>query len=182
VNPLLGGLGVVLVFFLARGLYGPRTAIYAVVLSATSAWVLFMSASYMNHVGAMTLALLSWALIWGPRRSRPVHLVAAGTALAAAAATRPLDAVAAAVPIACWFLITPSQRRPLALIRSAALLAIGTLPVVLGWGYFNWRVLGNPLTVGYSALYGPSVNMGVHSRDRPQQHGGRHPAASHLPL
>jgi hypothetical protein len=162
VNPTLGGLGVILIFFLARGLYGPRTAIYAAVLFSTAAWLLFMSASYMNHVGAMTLAVASWALIWGPRRRRQVHLVAAGTALAAVATIRPLDAVAAAVPIACWFVFAPSAPRSRAVIRSAALLAMGATPIALVWGYFNWRVFGNALTTGYAALYGPAVGIGFH--------------------
>src|SRR5258705_3463284 len=96
VDPILGGVGVALVSLVARGLYGPKTARIAAVLWALSSWVMFMSASYMNHVTATTLALACWALVWAPRpMPRPPPLAAAGCCLAAVAATRPLDAVAA---------------------------------------------------------------------------------------
>ncbi|MBI4500106.1 MAG: glycosyltransferase family 39 protein [Gemmatimonadetes bacterium] len=194
VNPLLGAIGVILVYRLARGLYGPRTALPAAFLWAACSWVLFMSASYMNHVGAATFALAAWALLWGPRRLRPIHLAAAGAALAATAATRPLDAVAAAVPIGIWILLRlriadfgvrseqpaletsvsrpgTSIRNPQSAIRnhtwgvvlkSVAWMALGTVPIILAWGYLNWRLFGNPLKLGYSALYGPALNLGFH--------------------
>ena len=69
VNPLLGGIGTILVFFTARGLYGRRLARAAAFLWAVSAWVVFMSASYMNHVGAVTLALAGWALRFALKRA-----------------------------------------------------------------------------------------------------------------
>jgi hypothetical protein len=39
-------------------------------------------------------------------------------------------------------------------------MALGTLPVLVGWGYFNWRLFGGPLTLGYTALYGSELNLG----------------------
>jgi hypothetical protein len=154
VPAVLGGVSVALVYLVAKGLYGPKTARTAAFLWAASSWVMFMSASYMNHVTAVTFALACWALLWGPRPSpRPAHLAAAGLGLAAVAATRPLDAVAAGLPVLAWIL---ARRR----WSAFPWMALGTLPVFAGWGYFNWRLYGNPFTLGYSALYGSSIGLG----------------------
>ena len=156
VDPLLGGLCVVLIYTVTKGLYGPKAARLAAFLWAASSWVLFMSASYMNHVTATTLALLTWAFVWGrhhgPTRS---DLVMAGVCLAAVAATRPLDAVAAGVPVLVWFSLQWNQRR-----HSIPWMALGVVPVAAVWGWFNARLFGNALTMGYSAVYGAELNLG----------------------
>ena len=156
VNPFVGGLSVVLVFVLARGLFGVRTGLTAAFLWAASSWVLFMSATYMNHVAATAFALAAWALVWGPRRPGRWHWVAAGIFLALCAATRPLDAVAAAVPIGAWSLF---RRR----IHAVALMALGAVPVAIAWGYINFRLYGGPFTLGYTAVYGPEHGLGFHT-------------------
>src|SRR6185436_6580931 len=109
-----------------------------------------MSASYMNHVGAATLGLVVWALVFHRGEFTRARSLGAGFALAAAAATRPLDAVAIGIPVAWWML-----RRPRRLV-GIPWMALGMIPVLAGWAYMNWRVLGNPLTLGYSAVYGPT--------------------------
>jgi len=154
VPPVLGGAGVALVYLMAKGLYGPKTARIAAVLWALSSWVLFMSATYMNHGTAVTFALACWALTWAPRPSpRPLHLVAAGLCLGAVAATRPLDAVAAGLPLLAWIV----TRRRWTVIPW---MALGTLVVFVGWGYYNWRVYGHAAMLGYTAAYGTEVGMG----------------------
>ena len=155
VNPLLGGLGVLLVYRIGLGMYGPKTARIAALLWAASAWVLFMSATYMNHVGATTFALAAWALVLGTRRVTPWHAAGAGLFLAAVAATRPLDAVIAAVPLGVWLL--RRKRLPLGLW-----MAVGAVPVALLWGFVNWRTFGNPFALGYTELYGPEHGLGFH--------------------
>lgn len=155
VNPLLGGAGAVGVYFAARGLYGRGTARAAAVLWAVSPWVLFMSASYLNHVGAVTFGLAAWALVWGPRERRPWHYVLAGLAIGVATVTRPLDGVAAAAPILVWMTL---ERR----WRGAPWVVLGGLPIAVLWGYVNWRLHGHPLTLGYSVLYDAEHGMGFH--------------------
>ncbi|MGH7605887.1 MAG: glycosyltransferase family 39 protein, partial [Gemmatimonadales bacterium] len=155
VNPLLGGIGVPLVYLAARGLYGAPTARVAAVLWAVSAWVMFMSGTYMNHVTATTLALAGWALVWAPRKRRPIHLIAAGFCFAAVTATRPLDGVAAALPVLVWLAL---GRR----WRLAPWIAFGGVLPAVAWGYINWRLYGNPLTMGYTAVYGAEIGLGFH--------------------
>jgi hypothetical protein len=156
VNPVLGGIGALLVFALARGLYGSRVGLAAAFLWAASSWVLFMSATYMNHVGATTLALGAWALLWAPKRAGRLQLAAAGLLLAATAATRPLDGVAATLPVAVWLI---ARRR----VAPVGWLVVGTVPVALVWGYLNWRLVGSPITLGYTAHYGSEVGLGFHT-------------------
>jgi hypothetical protein len=155
INPLLAALGVWLVHRIAAGLYGPRTALAAAALWTLSAWVLFMSASYMNHVAATTFALVAWAALLGPGRPTLRHGLVAGAALAACAATRPLDAVAAALPLLVWGL----RRERLRLVPW---LVLGGLPVIAAWAWLNWRQWGSPLLLGYTVLYGPEHGLGFH--------------------
>jgi 4-amino-4-deoxy-L-arabinose transferase-like glycosyltransferase len=142
VNPVLGGIGVVLVYLVTRGLYEEKTARVAAVLWAVSAWVMFMSGTYMNHVGAVTFALAAWALLWVPRRLGAMHCVFAGLAIGAAVVTRPLDGVAAGLPILLWVIVTRRW-------RAIPWVTLGGIPVAIAWGYVNWRLYGHPLTLGY---------------------------------
>ena len=156
VNPLLGAASVALIYLVARGMYGPKTALTAAVLWAVSPWVVSMSSTYMNHAGATTLALAAWALLWAPERPRAWHALVAGFAMAGLASIRPLDAVAAALPILVWMV---HRRR----WSAVPLLILGGAPVMIAWAWFNWRLFGSPFTLGYSLLWGPSHGLGFHS-------------------
>ncbi len=153
VNPLLGGASTLLIYWTVRGLYGRRTALVAACCWVASAWVMFLSGTYANHVGAVALSLAAWALVLGRRRPGPWHLALSGAALAAVAATRPLDAVAAALPVLTWVL---ARRR----WRAVPWMIVGGVPVMLAWGYVNWRLYGSPLTLGYTAAYDPRFGLG----------------------
>ncbi|MFQ5703391.1 MAG: hypothetical protein ACE5HT_05140 [Gemmatimonadales bacterium] len=155
INPVLGGISVFLVFLLGRGLYGTRTGLVGAFLFASSSWTIFMSATYMNHVGSVAFALVAWVLVFASRTLRPKQVVMAGFFLACVAATRPLDAVAATVPIVVWF---ATSRR----IHVALWLGLGALPVAFALGYVNWRVFGSALTIGYTALQGSETGLGFH--------------------
>jgi hypothetical protein len=82
--------------------------------------------------------------------------VAAGGLLAAAVATRPLDGVAAAIPLLVWL----GARRRLGAIPW---MAVGAIPLACGWAYLNWRVYGHPFTLGYTVLYGAEHGLGFHT-------------------
>jgi hypothetical protein len=156
VNPVLGGVSTALIYIAARGLYGPKTGLVAAFLWATSAWVLFMSATYMNHVGAVTCALGAWALVWGPKRVNRWHAFGAGLLLALVAMTRPLDAVAATLPVAVW--VVAGRRATI-----VGWMALGVVPVALLWGGLNWSLFGSPITLGYTVLQGEGLGLGFHT-------------------
>ncbi|MSR06059.1 MAG: hypothetical protein EXR93_03175 [Gemmatimonadetes bacterium] len=156
VNPVLAGLGVFCLYYAARGLYGPKTALTAAFLWVAAPWVMFMSGTYLNHVGATTLALATCAILWGPRQHRWWHAALAGLAIAGVAAHRPLDAVAVAIPVVIWIV---RRRQWLAL----PLMAVGGAPILIAWGWFNWRIFGSALTLGYDILYGQEHGLGFHA-------------------
>jgi hypothetical protein len=156
VNPVLGGFDTILVYLVARRLYGRRTALVAAFLWAGSAWVMVMSGTYQSHVGAVTFVLLAWTALWHPRAPRTAHFLLAGLALAAAAATRPLDAVAGAVPVLAW---AAGERHVPRLIWAV----LGGAPVMLAWAYLNWRIYGGPLMLGYTAIWGSAHDLGFHT-------------------
>ncbi len=155
VNPLLGGIGTILVYLMGRGLYGPKTGLVAAFLWAASAWVLFMSGTYVSHVGATVLALASWTAVFAPKHPGRWHFLAAGLALSMAGATRPLDGVAALAPLIGWMILRKHW-------RSLGWFVLGGTPIVLLVGYMNWRLFGNPFTLGFTVLYGDAVGLGFH--------------------
>lgn len=155
VNPLLGGLSGIAVYWAARGLYGRRVARAATVLWALSAWVLFMSASYMNHVGAMALGIAACALVMAPKRLSATSAVVAGIALGATAATRPMDAAGFGAVILTWLALAGR-------VRAVGWLALGVGAVALPWGWSNWALHGHPLRLGYTVLYEAEHGLGFH--------------------
>jgi hypothetical protein len=100
--------------------------------------------------------LLAWVALWAPRQPRRGHFLLAGLALAAAAATRPLDAVAGALPMLVWAL---DKGRLWHLGWSV----LAGAPVMVLWGWLNWRIYGSPFTLGYTAIWGPAHGLGFHT-------------------
>ena len=97
VNPLLGGLNVLLASALLGRLYDRRTARIAVVLLALSPWHLFLAMSFMSHTLSLTLALAAAVGILAASRSgRAAPALAAGLAVGVIGHTRPLEGVVVA--------------------------------------------------------------------------------------
>jgi hypothetical protein len=110
VNPLLGGIAILLAHALVRRLYDGDVADGTALLMAVSPWLLFLSASLMPHPLTLALAL---AGMLGVVRARSEGSVIwgsiAGLAIGALLHVRPLDAVILAVVGGVWWL---SVRRP----------------------------------------------------------------------
>lgn len=105
VNPLLGGLTVLLLHMLLRRLYGRSLANAAALLMAVSPWFLFMSASLMPHPVCVIWLLLALLSIEKERESgRGYWGALAGACLGALILTRPLEAVVLGPVIGLWAL------------------------------------------------------------------------------
>ncbi len=132
VNPLLGGLCVLLTYALVGELADRRLARLSALLLALSPWHLFLSMSLMSHVLSLALALgagLGAVRAWRSRRWLPALL--AGLALGVLGMSRPLEGVAAGVVIGIPMLAATVRRR------------IGVLPVLaLGAGTLLTGMLG----------------------------------------
>lgn len=155
VNPVLAALSVYLVYLLGRRLYGPKTGMISAFLWTISGWVIFMSGTYQSHVAALTFALVAWIAVIGIKRPGPQHALLCGLALGLLGAIRPLDAVAAGIPIFAW--LFPRRQW-----RSIPWMVVGTIPFVIVVAVFNAELYGNPLTLGYTALYGEAHGLGFH--------------------
>jgi hypothetical protein len=126
VNPLLGGMAILLAHALLRRLYGRGVADGAALLLAASPWLLWMSASLMPHPATLVFALLA---LLGAVQARE-HASAVGGALAglgcgALLHVRPLEGVIVAGVAGLWWLGSGKKLRvaPLAaaLIAGAAM-------------------------------------------------------------
>ncbi len=158
INPLLGSAEVVVLYFLGKEAYDERTGRIAALLGVASPFLLFMSAEYVNHVSA--LLFLSLFLLFFLRTIRPLRdggaassladPLLSGLSLAMALNIRPLSALAAFIPVACYgaYLLIRSRGKPL----PAFLLLL--VPVLLGlgaFGLYNYLTTGDPLLPGYKA-------------------------------
>lgn len=156
VNPLLGGAFVVSLFLLGRELYGDAVARTAVVLAVLSPFVLLMSSEFYSHASAvvwLTLALLAYVRFTrtGSRRAA----VAGGLVLGLAVLTRPLTALAFAIPVlfdaALHREVVAGWRRASAAVLGGTIVAAFAV-LLLG---YNVATTGDPLLFAYALAKGP---------------------------
>ncbi len=158
VNPLFAAGTLFVGFAAARRLIGQGGAKLAVVFYMISPFVLFMSASYMNHVTTgffLTLALYA-AIRVGENSGKMRWASILGLALAAAATIRPLESAAWAMVLGCWVLARRGWK-PAFVVGSCCF--IGLLPLLA----FNELTTGNPLRFGYTLLWGEGHGLGFHT-------------------
>jgi hypothetical protein len=160
INPLLGGLTVAGIYFLARELFDRATARVSSILAVLSPFLLLMSAEFMSHAGSL-FALTGYLLFYlrAIRTHRRRDAVAAGVFLGLAILIRPYSAFGVALPTAfhaAWRL----RRERDALARPLAWTALGGVAGVLLLLLYNWGTTGSPLRFGYTELYGPAHGLG----------------------
>lgn len=126
VNPLLGGIAILLAHALVVRLYGRRMADGVCLLLAASPWLLWMSASLMPHPATLVFALLA---VLGTVKARETASVAggawAGFGCGALLHVRPLEGVIVAAVAGLWWLAGWKKLRMAAL--AAALVAGGAM-------------------------------------------------------
>ncbi len=158
INPLFAAGTLILVYLTARRLATEGTAKLAAALYLISPFVLFMSASYMNHVTTgFFLALALYAAV----RSADVESghgwpVTMGLALAGAATIRPLESAAWAGVLGLWLLGRRGWRRAFA---AGVVCTAGMAPLLA----YNTLTTGHPLRFGYTLLWGEGHGLGFHT-------------------
>lgn len=163
VNPLLAGLGLWLMYLLGKRVFGPRAGLLAAVLLLVSPFFLLNSGSLLSHPLGLVLST-AFSLAWleaftEPRSQRPLlFAVLAGLALLALVQTRPLTAVAVALPFGLHGLYLLARgswetRRRVILVGLLALLG-GEL--LLAW---QRAMTGDPLLNPYT-LWWPYDKIG----------------------
>lgn len=165
VGPICGALAV-LAFgaLVARIEPDPAVGLSAVVLFCLAPFTAFMAGTHMNHTTTLMWLLVACAALAGvvrPGPPRPALALLSGLGLGAAAAIRPLDALAFAIPAGSWFVALALRDRTR--VRDLLAAAVGVaLPVaVLLWA--NQRTTGAPLRFGYSVMWGHTLALGFHA-------------------
>ncbi len=157
VPPVAAGFALA-VYRLARWTADEATARLALVLLSASPFVVAVAGSEMSHLGAAALGMGAAAAAAVATERRPLLFGAvAGAALGVMTAFRPLDAVAAAVPVGV-ILLAWAPRRVSALVSAALAGLLCSAPTLL----YNARTTGHWREFGYTALWGPQHSLGFH--------------------
>jgi hypothetical protein len=121
VNPVLGGICVLLTYLLVRELSDRGTARMSALLLAVSPWHLLMSMSFMSHVLSLTLALttaIGSVRAWRSGAWRPALI--AGLSLGILGMSRPLEGVAVGLLAGLPLLVAALRRGHVAALLSSA--------------------------------------------------------------
>lgn len=160
VNPLLGGIAILLAHALVRRLYDHHVADGTVLLLAASPWLLFLSASLMPHPATLVFSLLGLLGVERARNQGSVRWAAiAGLSIGALLHVKPLEAVIIAGVAGIWWL--GAGWKKLRLGALAATLVCGAAMAVLFLGY-NRSLTGQatyvPISKFADAHYYPGAN------------------------
>jgi 4-amino-4-deoxy-L-arabinose transferase-like glycosyltransferase len=173
VNPLLAGLGVWLTYRMGKKVFSETVGLIAAGLTLTSPFVLINSGTLLSHPFGLVLSA-SFALAWldvfrcKEHNNRIIPLLVAGMSMGVLALTRPLTAVAVALPFGfhgIYLLIRGDWQ------TRRQVLIIGLISALVASLFFLWQyaVTGNPMTspytlwwsydkVGFGSGYGVTEN------------------------
>ena len=172
VGPVCGAISVLLFAHVQRfadPLASPLFRAGSTLLFAVAPFGAFMFGSHMNHGTALMwllLAVVALAQVTrgsasGARGARECWAFTCGFGLGAAAAIRPLDAFAFALPAAVWLLTRAIQNR-----REVLPLLVSGLGVAIPFmamAAVNVASTGSPFLFGYEVLWGSAHGLGFHS-------------------
>ena len=160
INPLLGALSVLIVFFLGRELHDKKTGLLAAVLTISSPFFLFMSSEFMAHASAMfTIAVFALFFIKTIKYQKYKYAVFAGIALGLCTIIRPYTAFALSLPFLFYGFIVlfknPKKNLPLFMITGGLVLLF-----IIVLFLYNQLTNGHPFKFGYTILYGDAHGLG----------------------
>lgn len=164
VGPLCGALSVVaFAWYLRAGEPRSGVALGALLTFAFAPFVVFMSATFMNHAPTLMWLVIGVAALTHVTRSaspRPALALVAGVALGCAATIRPVDAIAFAVPAGAWLLARALHDR--SRWRDALAAALGLAIPLAALLWVNAQTTGAPLRFGYEVMWGSAHGLGFH--------------------
>jgi hypothetical protein len=160
VNPILGGLNILLAYLILQELYSLRIARWCILLLCLSPWYVFMAMNFLTHTFTLSCALGAACLLLRSRRTGQwIPALAAGMAIGMGSLIRPLDGLIVAVLLGALAigLGGPRLNMPglVALAAGTVLIGAITLP-------YNKLLTGNatraPLMAYIDKYYGPHRN------------------------
>ncbi|MDH4043014.1 MAG: hypothetical protein OEW06_01025 [Gemmatimonadota bacterium] len=157
-QPVFGVLLVLVTYRVARWVTDETTARVTIMLLALCPFVVAVTASELSHLPAATLGVAAAAAATMLGRPRwPGWALLAGAALGTMVAFRPLDAVAAAIPVGVVALLAARRR-----VGALGLIAVGGLLATLPTLWFNARTTGSWSEFGYALVWGRGIALGFH--------------------
>jgi 4-amino-4-deoxy-L-arabinose transferase-like glycosyltransferase len=151
INPLLGGLCVLLAYLFFQEIYTRKFARFGVALLCCSPWFVFMAMSFMSHVATLACALgAAVFLLRAFRNQKTRYVFAAGILVGFLSLIRPLDGAMIAFLLGVWTLFKFENRK--AKLKNAFVLAVGTLATAALIFPYNKAVTGSA-TVSPSDFY-----------------------------
>lgn len=171
VNPVCGGVSVA-AFATALRWNGarPGVALGATIAFGFAPFVVFQSASHMNHVTSLMWLLIATAALVRATRGDTDRALAGfvcGVCLGLAATIRPLDAAAWALPAGAWLgwrAVRRGHWGAFLLSGIGVALPMGLMMLV------NAKTTGGPFTFGYTVLWGQSHGLGFHESPWGESH------------
>jgi hypothetical protein len=156
VNPLIGALTLLSVYYLGRLVYNASVALLAVFFMLFSPFFLLHSASYFAHSSSLLfITLFVFFCARGIEGQTDHDFLWAGLCGSMSFLIRPFDQVVAFCPLGAYLLLL--VRRGHLVVRQLAWLAIGHgVGVILLLGH-NFLQTGHPLTMGYHVGSGQSL-------------------------
>lgn len=157
VNPAVGALTLIVVYFLARRLTDEPSARIAALFFLLSPFIVVLSSEYMNHSTALlfgALAMLALvemflALKAGRQLAGSGWALAAGLSLSAAILTRPFSGLGIAMPFLAY-LFWRFCRRPARYFVPGLIIALCGVACVLFQAWYNLRLTGDIFILPYA--------------------------------
>jgi hypothetical protein len=158
INPLIAALSVPLLYKCAFHYYGENEARLSVVLFCVSPFVLFMSASYMNHVSSLLFLLLFlYGLYKSTKCNSRVYAFVAGLALGMLVNIRVGEACALGFLFGAVFFIHSLKGKK---YYSLMVFSGTLLCMVMILLEYNYATNGNPFLFGYQVRWGNEHSLG----------------------
>jgi 4-amino-4-deoxy-L-arabinose transferase-like glycosyltransferase len=159
VNPLLAALALYLLYRLGRTLYDARTGLLSAALGLVSPLFLILSGSFLSHLASLVwLLLFSLWFVWTAQGRSRWFAAGAGLAWGAAFLTRPLTAVAFALPMAVYA-IAQIFRGWQAHWHCYLFVALGGMATAAFLPVYQWAITGDPWLNPY-VLWWPYDRIG----------------------
>jgi 4-amino-4-deoxy-L-arabinose transferase-like glycosyltransferase len=161
VAPVLGALFVVLMYLVGRALDGPILGLLAAALTLVAPLMRVIFGSMLSHAAASTAVLASlWLVLTALRRDSWPVAAAAGAALAAGFAMRPLTALSVGGVLTVVVLLHLAARTPNPHVARVAVAwigggLIGAVPALVA----NAAVTGSPWTFPYALAGRPMYTL-----------------------
>jgi hypothetical protein len=161
INPFFASCSVPILYLFARDYYGEKEARLSVILYSVSPFVLFMSASFMNHVTSVFfLILFLFSLNKTIMKRNGIYATLAGFALGAICNIRAGDAFAMGILFVTLFFIyaiSKGMYREGIMFTTALSCIVGILLL------YNYATNGDPLLFGSQVRWGTEHSIGFSS-------------------